>query len=54
MDWLKSTFDTSQAARAGSVGLDVNTLVKPLGPEPEETRSKKDLSCPGRHAAQPS
>jgi hypothetical protein len=35
------TFDTSQAARARHGGLAVNKLAKPLGEEPEDTRSKK-------------
>jgi PIN domain-containing protein len=35
------TFDTSQAARARNAGLAVNKLAKPLGDEPEDTRSKK-------------
>jgi len=40
------TFDTSQAARARNAGLSVNKLTKPLGDEPEDTRSKKKVRQP--------
>lgn len=40
------TFDTSQATRARNAGLAVNKLTKPLGDEPEDTRSRKKARQP--------